>query len=145
MPTAYSIHIPCDPPTQTHQARLRAFRIGKHCRIVKAKPDAKTVAFQDSLRKHILSMVASKGSAPLIAGPVKLTIAFEFPHLKSHKDKAQRIFKATRPDLDNMAKTILDALTDAGAFQDDSQVAHLEMLKTHGPQPSVHITFVPLP
>ncbi|MFZ9292516.1 MAG: RusA family crossover junction endodeoxyribonuclease [Ilumatobacteraceae bacterium] len=32
-----------------------------------------------------------------------------------------------KPDLDNVAKLILDALTDAGVLSDDVQVAHLEV------------------
>lgn len=142
---AYSIHIPGDPPTQTHQSRLRAFKIGQHCRIVKAKPDAKTVAFQEQLKTHIAAIRANLGTDFICAGPVHLHIYFEFPFLKSHKATGSRIPKVTRPDLDNMAKTILDALTDAGAFEDDSQVTHLEMVKAYGPIPQVVVTINPLP
>jgi len=35
--------------------------------------------------------------------------------------------KHNKPDLDNVAKLILDALTDAGVLSDDVQVSHLEV------------------
>lgn len=143
--TCHRIIIHCDPPTQTHQARLRAFRIGKHCRIVKAKPDAKTTAFQAQLKQAVANIKAGLDTEHICDGPVKLWIYFEFPFLKSHKPTGSRIPKVSRPDLDNMAKTILDALTEAGAFKDDSQVTHLEMLKAYGPTPMVSISITPLP
>lgn len=145
MSNQYTISISCDPPTQTHQARLRAFKIGQHCRIVKVKPDAKTVAFQAALKREVEKLRLSLGTSFVCQGAVHLHIYFEFPYLKSHKETGSQIPKVTRPDLDNMAKTILDALTDAKAFEDDSQVTHLEMVKAYGPQPSVVVTLTPLP
>jgi Holliday junction resolvase RusA-like endonuclease len=139
IPSSVTFTIHGEPPTQTHQARLRAFRIGKHCRIVKAKPDAKTNVFQTSLRQSLDQLTSLRGK-PLFLGPVHLTIYFEFPYLKSHKANGSRIPKVSRPDLDNMAKTVLDVLCEAGAFKDDSQVVKLEMFKTYGPTPMVQIT-----
>ena len=57
--------------------------------------------------------------------------------------------KVTRPDLDNLTKSVLDALTESGlAFADDSQVAALEMSKRYAwgfdSAPCIRITFGPL-
>jgi Holliday junction resolvase RusA-like endonuclease len=145
MNLSHTIAIAGNPPTQTHQARLRAFKIGKHCRIVKAKPDAATVAFQADLKAQVISLRTNLGRDVLCAGPVHLRIVFEFAYLRSHKATGSRIPKVSRPDLDNMAKTILDALTEAGAFDDDSQVAHLEMLKVFGPTPATLISITEFP
>lgn len=57
--------------------------------------------------------------------------------------------KTTRPDLDNLTKSVLDALTESGlAFSDDSQVAALEMSKRYSwgfdRAPYIRLTFGPL-
>ena len=57
--------------------------------------------------------------------------------------------KTTRPDLDNITKSVLDALTESGlAFSDDSQVAALEMSKRYAwgfdSEPYIRLTFGPL-
>lgn len=57
--------------------------------------------------------------------------------------------KTTRPDLDNLTKSVLDALTESGlAFADDSQVAALEMSKRYAwgfdHAPCIRLTFGPL-
>lgn len=48
-----------------------------------------------------------------IEGPVSVALQFFYP------DKRRR-------DLDNLLKVLLDALTGAGIWQDDSQVKHIE-------------------
>lgn len=57
--------------------------------------------------------------------------------------------KITRPDLDNLTKSVLDALTETRlAFADDSQVAAIEMskrfVKTLTHPPCIRIAFEPL-
>lgn len=44
-----------------------------------------------------------------------------------------------KPDVDNYAKPVLDAMTKAGVFRDDSQVAMLAVLKKWGDEPSIGI------
>ena len=74
--------------------------------------------------------------SPLFDGAVKLTIEFNFAHNKATSKSKQltKFPKVTRPDLDNMAKTVLDGLTKVGCFKDDSQVSNLTLLKSHGPE-----------
>lgn len=45
-----------------------------------------------------------------------------------------------KPDIDNLAKSCLDALTKAGAWLDDSQVFDLRAIKRHGELEGVLIT-----
>jgi Holliday junction resolvase RusA-like endonuclease len=48
--------------------------------------------------------------------------------------------KITRPDLDNLAKLALDAMTKCGYWLDDSQVVRLETAKWFGDLPGIAVT-----
>ena len=66
--------------------------------------------------------------------PVCVEIVCQFMRPKSHfgkhdmKDSAPE-YHAQKPDLDNLAKAILDALTQIGVWRDDSQVIELTVRK----------------
>jgi Holliday junction resolvase RusA-like endonuclease len=68
--------------------------------------------------------------------PTKFSMAFVFP-----TDKAARHGKphAQVPDLDNLAKLILDAMQDAGVLENDSLVSSLELSKSWGPKGGVMV------
>lgn len=75
-----------------------------------------------------------------MTGPVKVVLHFRMPRPKKHfrtgkhegkiKEDAPRIHTG-KPDTDNLAKPILDALTKAGMWKDDSQVADLYVSKRY--------------
>jgi hypothetical protein len=69
-------------------------------------------------------------------GPVRVEIAACFDPPKS-APKKRRIWPTTRSsgDADKIARSCLDALTDAGAFRDDSQVIDLIVHKHHTTDP----------
>ena len=62
--------------------------------------------------------------------PVALTMTFRFRRPKSHfgakgfKGQFADARHTQKPDLDNLAKAVMDALTDAGVWHDDAQVFH---------------------
>lgn len=66
-------------------------------------------------------------------GPVTVEIVYHFARPASHlrKDGTPKASAPAypRPDVDNLAKAVLDALTDAGAWADDSQVVSLGVRK----------------
>ena len=70
--------------------------------------------------------------------PVSVTITAVFKRPKSHYNKSG--VKASAPllpraDADNVAKAVMDAVTDSGAiWHDDSQVASLNVTKRYGDQ-----------
>lgn len=63
--------------------------------------------------------------------PVRVFIEYAFPCLASasKKTKAQDQWHFKRPDLDNLTKSVLDALTDLRFFNDDGQVCELVLRK----------------
>jgi Holliday junction resolvase RusA-like endonuclease len=73
--------------------------------------------------------------------PIKLRLGFILPRPKAHqrangllKDGAP-LFCAKKPDADNYAKAVMDALTLLRVWNDDCQVCELYVRKTYGPQP----------
>lgn len=84
--------------------------------------------------KDATSRVAERvlGGAPPLTGPLSARILFVFPALGGWpKAGRPREWKATRPDSDNLAKLVLDAVNEV-AFGDDGQVARLVAEKVHG-------------
>lgn len=78
-------------------------------------------------------------------GPVIVSLSFRFPRPK-------RLLKKSSPsgaiwcdgggDVDNLAKAVLDCLTDAGWWHDDRQVVILHVLKDYAPIGEKPVTFV---
>lgn len=64
---------------------------------------------------------AMSGHAPF-EGPVRVTLSFNLPRPKSHGKKVT--FPEHRPDIDKLARSVLDALTHV-CFADDGQVTTL--------------------
>lgn len=65
-------------------------------------------------------------------GPVALTMHFCYPWLKKHtaRQRAEgRIYKATRPDMDNLAKNLCDVLESMRFVENDSQFCFGERAK----------------
>ena len=72
-----------------------------------------------------------------LSGPVRVGLRFYFPRpqrLMRKKDPANRIWHTSKPDRDNLEKAVLDCLTAAGWFCDDSQVCAGETLKFYVPK-----------
>lgn len=64
------------------------------------------------------------------AGPVEVALVFYLP-APARMPKG-RVAPTVRPDLDKLGRAVLDALTAAGAYIDDSQVVALSARKRYG-------------
>jgi len=72
-----------------------------------------------------------------LEGPIKVSLYFLMERPKSHfntdgkslKPNSPRYF-TKKPDADNLAKAVLDALTAMGVWKDDSQVVILDVTKS---------------
>jgi len=73
-----------------------------------------------------------------VSGPVSLTLEFTFARPKKPKHRLH----ITKPDLDNLAKAVMDSLTTARAWVDDSQVWSLTLSKSYSADPGVLITMM---
>lgn len=117
-------------PKGTHQQR--------GVRVVNGRPmfyTKKTVQDQMNFYGAILKM---HRPAQPIEGAVRVEIGLHYP-AKRKKDIGAP--KVTRPDLDNMAKSIIDAAMAVGYFKDDSQICELHLSKIYSDVSGVFFYF----
>lgn len=100
---------------------------------------------------ELSARLAAKGRT--FDGPVMLRIVALMPRPKSHylrgkvRDSAPA-WHTSKPDYDNIAKAITDALTKAGIWADDAQVAIGSVVKRYvgdGQRPCAEISIEELP
>jgi len=78
-------------------------------------------------------------------GPVQIKLVFQMPIPKSFTKKKIELIKGgylkydKKPDLDNLAKSILDALNGI-AYEDDSKITGLFLVKRYSNFPGVSMT-----
>lgn len=77
-----------------------------------------------------------------LSGALRLNLIFCLPIPKSasKKKRAEMHFVSKRPDVDNLAKAVMDAINQVGIWEDDSQVAKLEIEKVYSDEPRCLIT-----
>lgn len=98
--------------------RPRTVRAGAGVRTY--TPD-ETIAYEGLVRWCALGAVAQTG---WVAGDdlFKVSIQFVYPAPKSAKESR---YKASRPDIDNLSKSVMDGLGRCGVIGDDSRVVKL--------------------
>ena len=117
--------------------RPRAAIIGGHARIFTPKT---TEAYEKEIRA---AWIRNNGDKPE-EGPLMARIYFGLPIPKSETkaNKLQmlqkKVFPTKRPDLDNMAKAVLDALNGV-AYKDDCQIVMMISKKNYAEAPYVKV------
>lgn len=72
--------------------------------------------------------IRAQGDTPPLEGPLTVKLHFYLQRPKSHP-KTKITWPITRPDIDKLARAVLDAITYV-CFKDDSQVVVLYVTKT---------------
>ena len=112
------------------QPRARAFARGGMVRMYDpGTAEGWKSAIADEWRRSAPAM-------PKIETAVSLTLVFFMPRPKSHFNKnglkpAAPNWFEKKPDSDNLAKAVMDCLTQLGIWQDDDQVVILKVLKQY--------------
>lgn len=120
---------PCQVPTVT--AQMHKVVVG-----MDRKPRFYDTAELKAARSYFFDM-AVRGNVRniMLQGAVELTVQFIFPADGRHPEGT---YKTTKPDTDNLQKAFKDALTKAGWWKDDCQVAAEHVYKTYGKIPGIH-------
>ena len=112
------------------QPRIKAYVRGRHAGVY--TPDTAN-AWKMEVRDAALRAIPN-GSAT-ITGPVAVALTFWMPRPKSHLRKDGTVKPSApeghtqKPDVDNLAKAVLDVLTDLRAWEDDAQVHSLSITR----------------
>ena len=120
-----NIFIPGDPDTVTAQQKgikIKRSRTGKYYPQFYEKPEVE--AANNKLSWQLMDF---KPAEP-ISGPVEVMIVWEFA-IGNRPKRNINTFRTSRPDLDNLNKSIMDILTKLQFWKDDSQVAKLLLIK----------------
>jgi Holliday junction resolvase RusA-like endonuclease len=127
--------------TPVPKARARATRSGHHY------TPAKTVAYERLIRAAAIQKMAEAKQAMLNV-PVTLCVTFEMPIPKSYSAKKRGeclsgyIQHTSKPDLDNLIKSVSDALNGA-VYKDDSYVVKIISEKRYSDEPFTLISIKP--
>jgi len=124
-----NITIEGDP---TPQSRPRFRRIGKF------------VSTYDTLskkKKELGEVIKSQIKMKPIESPITMMLTFHMPIPKSIKGIEENDVHVKRPDIDNLAKYVLDMLNGI-AYKDDNQIFELNLLKTYSKRPRTEIIII---
>ena len=91
--------------------------------------------------KHLIARQAFELIENVIEHCVKVDVLFVF---KAKRKSEIGNFKSSKGDIDNYLKAALDALTDAGMWNDDSQVVQVSAAKMFGATPYMEISITPV-
>ena len=101
-------------------------------------PNSPAGKAKKEFRSELLDYVPQ---APL-RGPLRLNLVITWTHLKGHV-KAVKNCSAVphfaKPDADNVAKLILDTMTELGYWYDDGQLTELSISKQFGSEPGIAV------
>jgi len=106
--------------TPKAQPRVKAYRRGSHVGVY-------TPNTADEWKAQVtLAAIPHRGR--FATGPLQLYVEFYLPRPQAHKNDD---YVAVKPDLDNLLKSTMDALSNAGVWHDDAQVAAVVMSKRY--------------
>lgn len=124
-------------------------RFAKRGKFVTSYTPEKTKKYEQSVRECGETFCRLHGIKKPLESALFVSIVFRLPTLKSDSKKViedkltDTIKPVKKPDIDNLAKSVLDALNGT-IWKDDSQVVVLEVHKMYSKQPGFTLEFMEL-
>lgn len=87
-------------------------------------------------KRTVQAQVLTQKPPEPVEGPLAVALRFVLPRPRSLPKR--EVFPAKRPDAENLAKAVLDAMQGV-VYRDDSQIVRLTIAKDYGPSPGVVI------
>ncbi len=131
--------IDCIPPKTTAQAAARIMKRRDGTMFVGKFANGKGKAVQNDL----MSLFAPHRPDKPLEGAVDVSIVWAYPWRKSETKRNRALGSmpcTTRPDVDNLCKTILDIMTRLAYWTDDGQVYRLTICKYWSDRPGIGLT-----
>ena len=133
----YEATLPMSPPICTVQHKGERVVYNKGRPFVHHFIKKRQRAALDEYVKHLRQDIVDRrdrdgiGTYSTFTTGIRVKIDFMFPHPANtaKKNRSKRLAKITRPDVDNMAKGLLDCLMYVGLIQDDGLIYDLRLRK----------------
>lgn len=134
------------PPPPTHQAALRILKTKDGRQFIGKMARSNAVKWGKAATL-ILKAEANRLGYPMVDEACCVVIKFYYKHTKESARAAKQsdfgiVRKSTRPDLDNLAKGVLDCMVDAGMLKDDGLICDLHLLKYYADTEKVTIDII---
>ena len=130
-----SFFLPCIPPKVSHHAK-RIVRRGKFSSLADS-PKLETA------RGDLITLLKDyTPAAPYDNVPLILRAEFIWPWLRGDTLRVRargQVWHDTKPDADNIAKTLIDCLVCCAFFSHDSRIVSLKVLKFRGEKPGIDV------
>ena len=130
---AISVFIPCEIPTRTAQQKGVSVRAGR--------PFFYKKTVVKKAENQLRAILAPYAPTVPLDGPLCLCITLAFPWRKSERKGRIRAFQQypidTRPDAENLFKSIGDQMTSLGFWHDDGQLSSLRISKVWSDNPGI--------
>lgn len=126
------------------QPRPKAFRTGKFVKMM-------TPNTADDWKQSVKDAWGELGIPTLPKDPIKVTMIFIMPRPRAHFRTNGEVkptapdWHTVKPDIDNLVKAVFDALSDTGAWPDDTIVAKTDAEKQYGEPPGCYIAIEECP
>jgi len=134
MNTAFFIN--CIPPKATAQGSSRIMKRRDGSQFVGKSHNSNA----SNAKRTLIALLNVHRPDEMYIGPVKLSVEWVYPWRKSEPKKNRvdgKRYCDKRPDIDNLCKMLLDAMTTCAYWADDGQVAKLEFTKLWGDHPGI--------
>lgn len=115
------------PPRVTAQQRRVA--------VARGKPLIYKPARLRQAEEELETLLTPHAPAEPLDGPIRLAVTWAYPRGR-HGDGEP---KTTRPDADNLHKSLQDVMTSCGFWHDDAQVVDLTVRKIWAEEPGITI------
>lgn len=122
-------HVPGDP---IPQGSKKAFARGSRVVLVEANTRLK------SWRAAVTLAARAAGRGRVLQGPIQVVLEFTMTRPRT----SRREWPTVKPDLDKLTRAILDGVTDAGLWKDDSEVCEILAIKRYGSQAGATVRLV---
>lgn len=139
-PVVLSVHVVGTPKAQGSKRAFVVKGKGEDAKARAVVVDARPGPLKDWRGDVTAAVRTAYGERPPVAGPVAVRLVFALPRPAS-APKTRRTWPDGRVgDVDKLARSVLDSLTDAGVWHDDAQVVDLRVVKDYpGPAIGQHV------
>jgi len=134
-------HLAIVPPKATSQTA------GKRIAIINGKPMFFKNQKAQSAENDLTLLASRHVPEKPLEGPIHLSVAFSWPWRASEPKKNRlhgKIAHTSKPDCSNAVKMLEDVLTKLRFWNDDNQVASLQVTKVWSDEPGITVTMWPL-